>query len=76
MTRDEAIEKLRAHPSWEPMTDHAIKAFVDGAAIFGLLKLDEPKSVEDEARRWLHDSGHFPGVVDVLLTNGFKIVKA
>lgn len=90
MTRDEAIYQALAleHPpgsvvpclSVEQGTElqrlarkHA-EIFVDRQVALGLLTLDEPKAVEQQAIKLL---GHYGGhIVDALRAAGFKIVKA
>ena len=70
MTRDEAITK-------------AVPALVDALVALGLLKLDEPKTVEqrlDEAVRARHDMGAIyltsANVMATVKSAGLKIVEA
>ncbi len=47
MTKEEAFERL--HATW-PMSATYNRNFVDVLVALGLLKLDEPKTANDEAR--------------------------
>jgi hypothetical protein len=48
MTREEAIAKVRNLPSWNISGGNPV-AFVESLMTLGLLKLEEPKTVEDDA---------------------------
>lgn len=75
MTREEAV--LRVPPYRLYGDQHPRGWLVDSLIELGVLKIDEPKTTEQEADELL--SAHFihgQDVIGLLHRNGFKIVKA
>lgn len=78
MTRDEAIETLRELPNWNSALRLSAALHVDAVVALGLLKLDEPKTVEQGACEALQAAlGHTSARIAVfrLRDAGFKIIK-
>lgn len=79
MTRDEARRTVQSLETWMEYGSAAALAHVDALVALGLLKLDDPMSVEDEACAVLNRIiGPIQAsmVLDRLHFTGFKIVKA
>lgn len=79
MTRDEAIEKLDAVEGRRKVRGYsAQQEFIEALVDLGLLKLDEPKSIEDQAHEAICGitcNIEATGVIDRLRARGFEIVK-
>lgn len=84
MTRDEAITKVTALYESAPIGEELTRGYIaileiDTLVALGLLKLDEPMSVEDQACIVLNRAIG-PVEASIVLKNlkdsGFKIVKA
>lgn len=77
MTREKAIERVKAVPGWSVFASDAAKLHVDSLVALGLLILDPPKTDEEVAADLL--TAHFvhgKDATDLLRRNGFKIVRA
>jgi hypothetical protein len=90
MTRDEAIElKIKVARQWACLARHsdadirgAAAQAIDGYVALGMLKLDEPKSAEDQAIAFLDSKlPEYTEAIDgseianILALAGFKIVE-
>ena len=80
MTRDEAIHIYRRECDWAPSNKEAGKAISTYVAL-GMLKLDEPKSVEERAKTVINNAvlgnpyAHAEMILSAIKMAGLQIVE-
>ena len=80
MTRDDAIAKVlqRSYEPGETLKGHEVERaiVVDCLVALGLLKLDEPKTAEEDFRHRLRLRWNMDSLLADIKHFGFKIVRA
>ena len=80
MTRDEAIRTYRGVCNWDPSNKEAEKV-INVYVALGMLKLDEPKSVEERARTVINNAvlgnpyAHAEMILNAIKFAGLQIVE-